>query len=125
MPCQSATQDWELEQEHNLMYVAFTRAKDKLVFLDESEFNEKMSKENESLKSIERQVNFLYKKSTVFVPTISSKTQTVLNRIEKIKLPERGSKVVWGNSNSVKTTKNNDVNLLTSLTNRRITRKKI
>ncbi len=125
MPCQSATQDWELEQEHNLMYVAFTRAKDRLVFLDETEFNEKMTKENESLKSIEKQVNFLYKKSTVFIPTISSKTQTVLNRIEKIKLPERGGKVIWGKENDKQTKKSNDVNTLMSLTNRRITRKKI
>ena len=84
-----------------------------------------MTKENESLKSIEKQVNFLYKKSTVFIPTISSKTQTVLNRIEKIKLPERGGKVIWGKENDKQTKKSNDVNTLMSFTNRRITRKKI
>lgn len=34
MPSKYARQPWQMEQEHNLMYVAYTRALDTLVFLD-------------------------------------------------------------------------------------------
>lgn len=37
MPSRLATQDWEKEQEQNLMYVAYTRAKYKLGFVSETE----------------------------------------------------------------------------------------
>lgn len=38
MPSKSAKQDWEIKQEQNLIYVAYTRAKDKLGFIDEKNF---------------------------------------------------------------------------------------
>jgi len=38
MPSKSAKKDWEIQQEHNLMYVAYTRAKNKLGFIDEKDF---------------------------------------------------------------------------------------
>lgn len=34
MPFSRATQEWEMEQERNIMYVAFTRSKSKLVFIE-------------------------------------------------------------------------------------------
>lgn len=37
MPSKMAKQDWELEQERNLEYVAYTRAKEKLAFVNEKE----------------------------------------------------------------------------------------
>lgn len=37
LPSQSSKKDWEREQEKNLAYVAYTRAKKKLGFLDENE----------------------------------------------------------------------------------------
>lgn len=39
MPSRLATQDWEKEQEKNLMYVAYTRAKNKLGFVSEREIS--------------------------------------------------------------------------------------
>lgn len=39
MPSRLATQDWEKEQEQNLMYVAYTRAKYKLGFVPETEIS--------------------------------------------------------------------------------------
>ena len=65
MPSKTAIQDWEKEQEHNLMYVAFTRAKDKLVFLDENDFAYLLDNSNNSLKAIEHRVNFILNKSTI------------------------------------------------------------
>lgn len=38
MPSKTAKKDWEKEQEKNLMYVAYTRAKNKLSFLNENGF---------------------------------------------------------------------------------------
>ena len=39
MPSRLATQDWEKEQEQNLMYVSYTRAKYKLGFVSETEIS--------------------------------------------------------------------------------------
>lgn len=39
MPSKLATQDWEKEQEQNLMYVAYTRTKNKLGFVSEIEIS--------------------------------------------------------------------------------------
>ena len=38
LPSKTAKEDWEKEQEYNLEYVAYTRAKNNLSFLDESKF---------------------------------------------------------------------------------------
>ena len=50
MPSPSATQEWEVIQEKNLIYVAYTRAKNTLGFLDEKDFqnftNTTISSEN-------------------------------------------------------------------------------
>jgi len=40
MPSKYATQEWMLEQEHNLMYVAYTRSLDKLYFIDVAALDE-------------------------------------------------------------------------------------
>ena len=60
MPSKSAKKDWEIQQEHNLMYVAYTRAKEKLGFIDEKEFQQydMSSLDNQAtLARIEQQVN--------------------------------------------------------------------
>lgn len=41
MPSKYAKKDWEKEQEKNLMYVAYTRAKKSLIFNSEFEFKPK------------------------------------------------------------------------------------
>lgn len=53
MPNKSAKQDWELEQEKNLMYVAYTRPKNTLGFLVEDDFGLFMSNSIDSLREIE------------------------------------------------------------------------
>jgi len=65
MPSSKAKKDWEIRQEYNLMYVAYTRAKNVLGFIDEKEFdafNKKVSETVSSLKKIESQVNYVLKK---------------------------------------------------------------
>lgn len=63
MPSKNATTKWEKRQERNLMYVAYTRAKNKLGFLDEKEFNYN-NQPNGTLDTLEAAVNFVLKKST-------------------------------------------------------------
>lgn len=63
MPSKNATTKWEKKQERNLMYVAYTRAKNKLGFLDEKEFNYN-NQPNGTLDALEAAVNFVLKKST-------------------------------------------------------------
>lgn len=65
MPSSRAKKDWEIRQEYNLMYVAYTRAKNILGFIDEKEFetfNKKTSETVVYLKAIENQVNYILKK---------------------------------------------------------------
>ena len=60
MPSKSAKKDWEIQQEHNLMYVAYTRAKEKLGFVDEKDFQQydMANLDNQAtLARIEQQVN--------------------------------------------------------------------
>lgn len=92
MPSKSAKKDWEIRQEHNLMYVAYTRAKNLLGFLNEedfSDFKENSSAEKKRLQSIELQVNkTLGKKRSTFrqiqvIHLKSSRTQK--NSNSKIK----------------------------------------
>lgn len=67
MPSKSAKKDWEIRQEYNLMYVAYTRAKNILGFIDEKNF-EKFNTSNTNsivtLRRIEYQVNKVLGKTT-------------------------------------------------------------
>jgi DNA helicase-2/ATP-dependent DNA helicase PcrA len=67
MPSKSAKKDWEIRQEYNLMYVAYTRAKHILGFIDEKDF-EKFDTSNSNsiaiLRRIEYQVNKVLEKTT-------------------------------------------------------------
>lgn len=67
MPSKSAKKDWEVRQEYNLMYVAYTRAKNILGFIDEKDF-EKFDTSNVNsiavLRRIEYQVNKVLGKTT-------------------------------------------------------------
>lgn len=65
MPSSRAKKDWEKRQEYNLMYVAYTRAKNILGFVDDSEFasfNGKTADTVKYLKAIESQVNYVLHK---------------------------------------------------------------
>ena len=54
MPAKSAKEEWELEAEKNLEYVAYTRAKNKLLFLDEKEFGAFSSNSQERTTEVEK-----------------------------------------------------------------------
>ena len=54
MPSKSAEKEWELRQEHNLMYVAYTRAKNILGFIDEKGFEEYDTYNPDNLKALDR-----------------------------------------------------------------------
>jgi superfamily I DNA/RNA helicase len=65
MPSSRAKKDWEIRQEYNLMYVAYTRPKNILGFIDDKEFESFTKKTSETvgtLKKIENQVNYVLKK---------------------------------------------------------------
>lgn len=67
MPSKSAKLKWEVSQEYNLMYVAYTRAKNTLGFLDETDFAKFDTASQHSLKEldrIEKLVNLALKKNT-------------------------------------------------------------
>lgn len=54
MPAKSAKEPWEIEQEFNLEYVAYTRAKNNLSFLDEKDFTAYSSSSQQKASDIER-----------------------------------------------------------------------
>ena len=67
MPSKSAKKDWEIRQEYNLMYVAYTRAKNILGFIDEKNFEKYNTSNTNSiatLRRIEYQVNKVLGKTT-------------------------------------------------------------
>lgn len=119
MPSKSATQDWEKEQEHNLMYVAFTRAKNKLIFLDGSEFDYLLENTSESIESIERQVNFILGCSTTFKVTTIKQALEIAEKSKKVENILKTNKTILGS-----TTKKNVETKLSSLQNKRLIKRK-
>ena len=98
MPSSRAKKDWEIRQEYNLMYVAYTRARDILGFIDDSEFKDFTQKTSETvkiLKAIEAQVNYVLKKERkkidVTNPFIAS---DIIRHATKIETPKVEYKVV-------------------------------
>ena len=91
MPSKSARLPWEKIQETNLRYVAFTRAKNFLGFLDETEFKLFINDNvQESLNLIEYKVNTLLGKKR-------SKEMTFAHVQENIKKNERIEKPNYNN----------------------------
>jgi superfamily I DNA/RNA helicase len=75
MPSKAAQKDWEIQQETNLMYVAYTRAKDVLGFIDEKDFDDfdaTSVKSTSALARIEYQVNRILGKTTKTIINESS-----------------------------------------------------
>lgn len=114
MPSKSAKKDWEVRQEYNLMYVAYTRAKNILGFIDEKDF-EKFNLSNSNsiatLRRIEYQVNKVLCKSTKIVINEDTAKEIVSNakKIDK--------KIFTSSTIDFNTTKNNKrkVNTFSSL----------
>lgn len=98
MPSSRAKKDWEIRQEYNLMYVAYTRAKDILGFIDGKEFedfNRKTSETVKALKVKEAQVNYVLKKERkkidVTNPFIAN---DIIRHATKIEKPKAEYKVM-------------------------------
>lgn len=91
MPSKSAKQPWTIVQEHNLIYVAYTRAKDKLGFLSEDEFKNFTSDEAKfTLDNIERKINLILNKN---ISSGVSFNKTAIEEIIKRKTPIRESNI--------------------------------
>lgn len=103
MPSKSAKKGWEINQEHNLMYVAYTRAKDKLGFIDEKEFQkfDNYNSENlKTLKNIERKVYLIYGKKVTDVYNLTDAKEIIRNKTN-IDFTKPGTKkVVLGTKSS-------------------------
>lgn len=86
MPSKSATKDWEIQQEYNLMYVAYTRAKNVLGFIDEKDFDEFDFSSTNNLKALQRielMVNKALNKSTKIIINENNAID-IINRAPKI-----------------------------------------
>ena len=106
MPSTMAKKDWEIRQEYNLMYVAYTRAKNILGFIDDKEFDNIIKKTSETvndLKVKEGQVNYVLKKERkkidVSNPFIAS---DIIRHATKIEKPNTEYKVMPLTKDTVK-----------------------
>jgi superfamily I DNA/RNA helicase len=82
MPSKAAQKDWEIRQEQNLMYVAYTRAKDTLGFIDEKDFQDfdaTNANSTSKLARIEYQVNRILGKSTTTIINENSARAIIAN----------------------------------------------
>jgi superfamily I DNA/RNA helicase len=92
MPSTKAKKAWEIRQEYNLMYVAYTRAKNKLCFVSESEFKPFSVKTSELaniLKNKERIVNLVLKRERRKVDTTNKfVVNDIIRNATKIEMPQ-------------------------------------
>ena len=107
MPCKSATLDWEILQEKNLMYVAYTRAKNKLCFINENDFKNFTDNTNEELRKIEEQVNYILGKKNDNIVKDIDYSKYIISRSKQVVKPTigasktLGSKPITGISNNI------------------------
>lgn len=98
MPSRFAKKQWEIDQERNLQYVAYTRAKNKLGFIDEREVNA-IDDSYESLASIEKTVcetlGIKYHHKTITSELATIITQNAKSNLET---PLIGNKTVLSDS---------------------------
>lgn len=114
MPSKSAKKDWEIRQEYNLMYVAYTRAKNTLGFIDEKDF-EKFNTSNLNsiavLRRIEYQVNKVLGKTTKIVIN-NDIAKSIVENAKKIDKKMFTSSTINFNSSTNKRKVNSFANLL-------------
>ena len=110
MPSKSAVQDWEKEQEHNLMYVAFTRAKNKLVFLDENKFSFLLKNSTNALEKIEKQINIILNKNTKIKITTVNDALDIIKKSKQIEnVKTKSNKIILGQTKEKQTNKENNL----------------
>ena len=96
MPSKSAKKDWEVRQEMNLMYVAYTRAKNHLLFLSEDEIDDSDMTDDYNLTVLrmkERLVNIALSTTTKKVFTFDEAVD-VLKKAKPIVLPSSSGNTV-------------------------------
>ena len=117
MPSKSAKKDWEIRQEYNLMYVAYTRAKNILGFIDEKDFEKFNSSNSNSiatLRRIEYQVNKTLGKTTKII--INEETaKDIIKNAKKIDKTIFTSSTIDFNSPSTNTKSKRKVNSFANL----------
>lgn len=91
MPSKNATTRWEKRQEQNLMYVAYTRAKNKLGFLVEEE--QDVGDATNNLRAMEAVVEMSLKKS-VSAEVNRKSAPNILKRAERINIAEVSNNTV-------------------------------
>ena len=115
MPSKAAKKDWEIRQEYNLMYVAYTRAKNILGFIDEKDF-EKFDTSNINsiaiLRRIEFQVNKVMGKTTKVVINEDTAKSIVQNAKKIDKTIFTSSTIDFNTASSNKRKVNSFSNLL-------------
>lgn len=86
MPSKTAKQPWEIEQENNLIYVAYTRTKNNLGFLDETEFKQFDAYNPETIRSLKSKqyiIDKLYNKNRNEVTTLDQ-ARHIIEKAEKL-----------------------------------------
>lgn len=86
MPSKTAKQPWDIEQENNLIYVACTRTKNKLGFLDETEFKQFDAYNPETIRSLKSKqyiIDKLYNKNRNEVTTLDQ-ARHIIENAEKL-----------------------------------------
>ena len=86
MHSKTAKQPWEIEQENNLIYVAYTRTKNKLGFLDETEFKQFDAYNPETIRSLKSKqyiIDKLYNKNRNEVTTLDQ-ARHIIENAEKL-----------------------------------------
>jgi superfamily I DNA/RNA helicase len=114
MPSKAAKKDWEIRQEHNLMYVAYTRARNVLGFIDEEDFksfDNTSTKAVDRLERIENLVGRVFGKKTSLVVT-SQTASDIIRNATVIRQPVPKTRTIAINSG-------NKINSFSDLTRRR------
>jgi len=121
MPSKSAKANWEIEQENNLMYVAYTRAKNKLGFIDEEAFKDFDPSSLNSKRTLERMetiVNNTLGKSTKMVVNAAT-AKTIIERAKTIDIKQQKRNIVSMNNKPKK-----NLNSFSDITKRRNIKRK-
>ena len=96
MPSKSAKKDWEIQQEYNLMYVAYTRAKKTLSFVDETgfeDFNNQSARQEQILERVETRVNTVLGKKQKKVLNETT-ARTIIQNASNIRIPQPKKRMV-------------------------------
>lgn len=127
LPSPSAKEQWEKEQEANLEFVAYTRAKKKLGFLSEDEFTMYSQNRKQKVKELDDakyQIFSLYgnkERCGVIVPNKKA-AKEIISKAKEIKIEPKNSKTLNITSS---VTVNDNVSSLSSITKKKKVKRRI